>query len=106
MSAERAAPGAQIGHDNREAVRAYFLSHVGATNTEVATALGLSVMAVGRHVKTLRGEWLTPQKPTLKEIEEIAGSWRATSYDKETCEKPARCRWPDCKCVGNAAGDS
>jgi hypothetical protein len=50
-------PGREIGRTNREAVRAYFLSHVGVTNTEVAAALGLSVTAVGRHVKTLRAEW-------------------------------------------------
>lgn len=52
------APGYQIGHDNREAVRAYFLSHVGCTNVECAKALGLGVMAVGRHIKILRQEWL------------------------------------------------
>jgi hypothetical protein len=52
-------PGAKIGRENREAIRAYFLSHVGVTNTEVAVALGLSPMAVGRHVKTLRAEWET-----------------------------------------------
>lgn len=57
MSANQHGPGHKIGHDNREAVRAYFLSHVGVTNAEVSKALGLSVMAVGRHVKTLRGEW-------------------------------------------------
>lgn len=50
-------PGAKIGHENREAVRAFFLAHIGATNWECAKALGLSVMAVGRHVKTLRAEW-------------------------------------------------
>lgn len=50
-------PGYRVGHDNREAVRAYFLSHVGCTNVECASALGLSVMTVGRHVKTLRQEW-------------------------------------------------
>lgn len=52
-------PGAQIGRDNREAVRAYVLAHVGVTNRECAAALGLSVMAVGRHIKTLRQEWLS-----------------------------------------------
>lgn len=51
------APGYKIGYDNREAVRAYFLAHVGVTNRECAKALGLSVFAVGRHIKTLRAEW-------------------------------------------------
>jgi predicted ArsR family transcriptional regulator len=50
-------PGAQIGQSNREAVRDYFLTHIGATNVECAKALGLSVEAVGRHIKTLRREW-------------------------------------------------
>ena len=51
------APGYKIGNDNREAVRTYFLARVGCTNRECAKALGLSVMAVGRHVATLRKEW-------------------------------------------------
>lgn len=50
-------PGHQIGHDNREAVRKFFAEHIGCTNVECAAALGLSVMAVGRHIKTLRQEW-------------------------------------------------
>lgn len=53
-------PGYQIGHDNREAVRTYFLAHVGVTNRECAKALGLSEIAVGRHIATLRQEWLNP----------------------------------------------
>jgi hypothetical protein len=52
------APGYKIGHDNREAVRTYFASHLGCTNRECAQALGLSVVAVGRHVAKLRREWL------------------------------------------------
>ena len=51
-------PGAKIGHENREAVRAFFADHIGCTNVECAKALGLGVMAVGRHIKTLRQEWL------------------------------------------------
>lgn len=50
-------PGAKIGHENREAVRAYFADHIGCTSGECAKVLGLSVMAVGRHIKTLRQEW-------------------------------------------------
>ncbi len=55
-------PGYKIGHDNREGVRAWFLAHVGCTNVECAQALGLSVMAVGRHIKTLRREWQDGQE--------------------------------------------
>lgn len=52
------APGYQIGQENREAVRAYFQRHIGATNRECAEAIGLSAFAVGRHIQTLRQEWL------------------------------------------------
>lgn len=58
-------PGHQIGHDNREAVRTWFASHIGCTARECGKALGLSEVAVGRHLKTLRGEWL--QFPWTKE---------------------------------------
>lgn len=51
-------PGARLGHDNREAVRAWLLNHVGGTNRECSAALGLSIMAVGRHVAKLRSEWV------------------------------------------------
>ena len=59
-------PGAKIGHDNREAVRQFFASHIGCTNIECGHALGLSAMAVGRHINTLRREWTTAlhQAPT------------------------------------------
>lgn len=59
-------PGAKIGHENREAVRLFFASHIGCTNVECAKALGLSTMSVGRHVATLRKEWTEdhPKDPT------------------------------------------
>jgi hypothetical protein len=50
-------PGAREGRINREAVRQFFVTHIGCTNLECAKALGLSAMAVGRHVVTLRKEW-------------------------------------------------
>lgn len=50
-------PGARIGQENREAVRAFFTGHVGCTHVECGKALGLSSVAVGRHVATLRKEW-------------------------------------------------
>jgi predicted ArsR family transcriptional regulator len=56
-------PGARIGSENREAVRSYFANHIGCTNKECSAALGLSVMAVGRHVARLRREWQTPERP-------------------------------------------
>lgn len=57
MAALNNSPGAAIGHANREAVRQFFRTHVGCTQSECAKALGLSVMAVNRHVATLRKEW-------------------------------------------------
>lgn len=50
-------PGSIIGAANRERVRNFLATHIGATNRECAEALGLGVMAVGRHVKALRAEW-------------------------------------------------
>jgi hypothetical protein len=48
----------ELGRANLERVRTYFNEHLCATNQECARALGLGVMAVGRHVKTIRDEWL------------------------------------------------
>lgn len=51
-------PGVIIGAANRKRVRSWLISHPGGTNGECASALGLSAMAVGRHVKHIRAEWL------------------------------------------------
>lgn len=59
------APGYDIGRTNLEQVREFFASHLCATNRECAAALGLSVFAVGRHVRTIRSEWCSyDQSPT------------------------------------------
>jgi hypothetical protein len=42
---------------NQMAIRAFFSSHLCATNRECAEALGLNVCVVGRHVKSIRAEW-------------------------------------------------
>lgn len=47
----------QTGRANLERVRSFFERHLCATQRECAEALGLSVMAVNRHVRTIRGEW-------------------------------------------------
>ena len=47
----------EVGRDNLAAVRAFMASHLCATQRECAEALGLSVMAVNRHVKEIRAEW-------------------------------------------------
>lgn len=46
-----------LGRENLEAVREWFTSHLCGTQVECARALGLSVMAVNRHVRTIRAEW-------------------------------------------------
>lgn len=46
----------EVGKKNLTAVRAYFASHLCATQRECSKALGLDVMAVNRHVKTIRAE--------------------------------------------------
>ena len=51
------------GEANYLAVLAYMSSHLCATQRECAEALGLSVMAVNRHVKRIRGEWRNDQTP-------------------------------------------
>jgi len=50
-------PGEAIGDLNRTAVRRWFEEHLCGTQRECAAALGLSVMAVGRHVREIRAEW-------------------------------------------------
>lgn len=50
-------PGEALGDLNRRRVRAWLRQHLGGTQRECAEALGLSVMAVGRHVKAIRAEW-------------------------------------------------
>lgn len=45
------------GASNREAVREFYLEHVGCTQRECSAALKLSEMAVGRHIASLRLEW-------------------------------------------------
>jgi len=49
--------GAEIGRDNKARVRDFFERHIGATKSECASALGLSPMAVGRHIIAIRAEW-------------------------------------------------
>lgn len=49
--------GGDVGAHNHVIVRAWFLAHPCATNREAAAALGLSVAAIGRHMKRIRSEW-------------------------------------------------
>lgn len=49
--------GADIGEINRNSVRQYFADHLGCSQLECSIALGLSVMSVSRHIRTIREEW-------------------------------------------------
>ena len=50
-------PGEEIGAANLDRVRSWLKNHIGGTQKECAKALGLSPMAVHRHVQTIRAEW-------------------------------------------------
>ena len=54
----------ELGAKNRAAVRALLTSHLGISRTEMAHRLGLSPMAVTRHVTAIRGEWGAGPLPT------------------------------------------
>ena len=47
----------EAGERNRAAVRSWLAAHLGGTQQECARDLGLSSMAVNRHVKAIREEW-------------------------------------------------
>lgn len=51
-------PGEALGHLNRERVRNWYRDHIGTTQAECARRLGISAMAVSRHVRALRQEWM------------------------------------------------
>ncbi len=59
-------PGAAIGATNREAVRALLRERLGISRAEIAKFLGLSEMAVSRHVATIRAEWGAATLPTRR----------------------------------------
>lgn len=50
-------PQEREGRENLARVRRWYQTHLGGKQRECAEALGLSVMAVNRHVKALRAEW-------------------------------------------------
>jgi hypothetical protein len=54
--------GRELGDINQRRVEQFFRDHLCATNVECSKALGLGVMAVGRHVKTIRQTWLDKSK--------------------------------------------
>ncbi len=55
----------KLGEDNRDAVREWFTLHLCGTQRECAQDLGLSAMAVNRHVRAIRSEW-RKSKPKRK----------------------------------------
>lgn len=66
MSDRHNSPGAIIGAGNRAAIRECLATH-----------LGISVTAVGRHVDVIRDEWLNPKPdPILTDAEQRAQATR------------------------------
>ena len=59
-------PGEAIGALNRADVRRWFREHLCGTQRECAAALGLSPMAVSRHVASIRAEWRQEAYPALQ----------------------------------------
>jgi len=53
-------PGRAIGDANRARVFKFFVENPCHTQTECAAATGLSLLAVGRHVKSIREGWRPP----------------------------------------------
>lgn len=47
-----------LGIANRERVRIWLMTHLGGRQNECARDLGLSLMAVNRHFRAIRSEWL------------------------------------------------
>ena len=73
-----ASPGEIIGAQNRARVRQWLVSHPGGTQTECAQALGLSGMAVGRHVKRIRMEWLPHPQDMGQTVTDSSGLYGST----------------------------
>ena len=61
-----------LGALNLEAVRWLLRDYPGISRTEIAARLGLSKMAVTRHVTTIRREWGAGPLPTRRNIDEDA----------------------------------
>lgn len=47
----------ELGEENYIRVLAYFMTHICATQRECSEELGLSIMAVNRHVARIRKGW-------------------------------------------------
>lgn len=55
--------GADVGKYNRDRVLAWLSAHPGGKQAECAKSLGLSVMAVGRHFRSIRQSWSDSAMP-------------------------------------------
>lgn len=56
----------ELGQVNRAAVRTLLASHLGISRAEISKLLGLSPMAVTRHVTAIRSEWGAESLPTKR----------------------------------------
>lgn len=55
-----------VGKANRQSVRAMLIGYPGISRVEIAEKLGLSKMAVTRHVTAIRSEWGGKSLPTKR----------------------------------------
>ena len=55
-----------LGMSNRAVIKALLSSHLGISRKEIAERLGLSQMAVTRHVTAIRAEWGGKSLPTRR----------------------------------------
>ena len=56
----------EVGKANRLSVRALLIGYPGISRVEIAEKLGLSKMAVTRHVTAIRAEWGAKSLPTKR----------------------------------------
>lgn len=57
-------PPHNVGPINRERIRHYYVTHVGASRKECCRALKLGMNTVQKHLRWLREEWKQEDKDT------------------------------------------
>jgi len=61
----------ELGKTNREAVRAYFATHLCATQVDCARDTGIGIMAVSRHCRAIRAEWCDYARPADRDYQAV-----------------------------------
>ena len=73
----------EIGAANRKAVRALLRENLGISRKEIGQRLGLSAMAVTRHVTAIRAEWGGESLPTKRGLVGVVETFQ--SYGCPVC---------------------